>query len=87
VSSHPKGASAEGVRDLSGNVAEWVRDWYGPYAAGEIDNPQGPASGKWRVIRGGSYISSTDRARVQTRDYARPELRSPETGLRCVKEL
>ena len=52
VGSLAKGASAEGVFDLAGNAAEWTRDWYGGYANGQVDGPQGVAPGshpQWRL--------------------------------------
>ncbi len=85
VGSHADGASSEGVNDLSGNVAEWVRDWYGRYKAGYQDNPKGPETGVYRVIRGGGYVSKSNRALTTSRDYARPKTRSPELGFRCAK--
>jgi len=51
-----------------GNVWEWTQDWYGPYT-GAASDPQGPASGVFRVFRGGSWsngarlVRSADRGR------------------------
>ena len=42
-----------GVSNMSSGAAEWVLDWYGPYAAGAQTDPTGPASGYARVVRGG----------------------------------
>ena len=55
VGSYPAGMSPYGVVDMGGNVWEWVSDWYGTYPAETLSNPQGPSSGEYRVMRGGSW--------------------------------
>ena len=52
-----------GIFDMSGNVAEWVSDWYAPdyYADSPRENPKGPPSGRAHVVRGGGWI---DEARL-----------------------
>lgn len=42
--------------DMHGNAFEWCSDWYGDYPAVAQTNPSGPATGKYRVIRGGNWI-------------------------------
>ena len=54
---HP---NAWGVYDMNGNMEEWCQDWYDKdyYAHSPGVDPQGPATGTERVIRGGSFIDS-----------------------------
>ena len=50
-----KEANAWGFYDMSGNVLEWCRDWYGPYPGGEVVDPAGPKRGHYRMARGGCW--------------------------------
>ena len=47
-----------GLYDTSGNVWEWVSDWYDPhyYSGAPFENPSGPSQGQLRVVRGGSWL-------------------------------
>jgi len=49
--------NAFGLYDMMGNVRQWTADWYGEdyYASSPKDNPQGPSSGSFRVLRNGSW--------------------------------
>ncbi len=51
-------ANGYGLFDVTGNVWEWVQDWYDPayYSVSPARNPRGPASGSMRVVRGGSWL-------------------------------
>jgi serine/threonine-protein kinase len=82
-------ASPFGAYDMIGNVWEWVADWYGGnyYATSPADNPTGPASGLERVIRGGSFKSTSDRATTTIRRKASQDGWSDDVGFRCVKGI
>ena len=55
VGSYPENVSPYGVYDMIGNVAEWVDDWYHPYAGSTLTRN---AFGKHPVLRGGSWATS-----------------------------
>jgi len=86
VGSFPKGASRYGVKDVVGNVWEWVADYYGEYPKDEQKNPKGPESGDERVIRGGAWNASfASWVRPTFRYKDAPGKRSYGIGFRCAK--
>ncbi len=83
-------ANRFGVYDLSGNVWEWCRDFYGEgyYRESPRDDPRGPAEGQFRVQRGGSWLSPEDFRpghHVATRGKRRPDETYQHVGFRCVR--
>ena len=72
--------------DMAGNAAEWVSDWYSPtyYSDSGGADPKGPADGKERVVRGGSWNDPEKFLRSSARDHRQPGKGENTTGFRCV---
>jgi formylglycine-generating enzyme required for sulfatase activity len=77
-------ANAWGLFDMHGNVWEWCHDWYGPYAAGDINYPQGINNGDARVLRGGSWYGIPSWCRSANRYRRAPGYRLYRIGCRLV---
>lgn len=75
-----------GIHDMSGNVIEWVNDWYDPdyYQNSPEKNPQGPEGGQLKIKRGGSFLESPEGGNVYTRQELSPETDYKNVGFRCV---
>ncbi len=87
VGSFVSGASGYGVMDMAGNVAEWVADWYdkNAYLTMNTTNPKGPLTGTYRVVRGGSFKSTSMDLRKSNRMYSSPSERLMTVGFRCAR--
>jgi formylglycine-generating enzyme required for sulfatase activity len=84
-----KQANQFGLFDTLGNVWEWVNDWYDEnyYSSSPRTDPPGPASGQYRVLRGGSWFNFPGVVRVSCRDWFTPSGRVVNYGYRCVREV
>ncbi|NWG16376.1 MAG: SUMF1/EgtB/PvdO family nonheme iron enzyme [Chloroflexi bacterium] len=94
VGTYPLGASAYGMLDMAGNVAEWVSDWYSPtfytqqaQSAAAIINPTGPVAGTEKVVRGGSWDAVPFFARSVHRQSFDPASQALWIGFRCAADL
>ena len=74
-----------GIYDMCGSLSEWCYDMYGKYNANQTDNPTGAVVGKYRVIRGGNWLSLPYRCRVNRRSCATATAYGELIGLRIVK--
>ena len=86
VGHYPAGASWVGALDMAGNVQEWVADWYDSdyYSSSPHDNPTGPVSGNFKVLRGGSWGGGARYVRGAYRYNVSASVRSHFIGFRCL---
>jgi formylglycine-generating enzyme required for sulfatase activity len=84
-----KSANGFGLYDTLGNLWEWVNDWYDPkyYAASPAQDPEGPGTGQYHVVRGGSWYHYERLSRVSYRVPVKPDDRNDYYGFRCVANL
>jgi formylglycine-generating enzyme required for sulfatase activity len=75
-----------GLYDMSGNVSEWVSDWFDPkyYGNSPANNPRGPLSGKCRAIRGGTWNPLVPPVKTTTRLCSIPGGRGTWMGFRLA---
>jgi formylglycine-generating enzyme required for sulfatase activity len=86
---HPVGqkkANALKLYDMYGNAWEWCNDWFGPdyYGNSPSIDPDGPANGQERVLRGGSYANSDYFAQSGVRSKIVPAAANGTIGFRVV---
>ena len=87
---HPVGrktANVWGLYDMHGNVWEWCQDFYEPYQAEAAVDPQGPAQGVVRVMRGGSWGDDPGICRSADRSWCGPVRRDLYLGFRVAADV
>ena len=86
VTSFPDSASAVGALNMAGNVLEWVADWYDAdyYDVSPSENPQGPATGQFKVLRGGSFDTTSGGIIASTRFPFATKSTDNDFGIRCA---
>ncbi len=82
VGAHPVGASPLGFQDLSGNVEEWMSDWY----VENLAYGGAPAAGASHVLRGGGWLSPPSAARTTSRNWGSSLEAGPNVGFRCARD-
>lgn len=91
VGSYPTGPIFDGVMvmDMSGNVGEWVNDWYGEtyYQTSPSSNPPGPKDSDFRVKRGGSWKEQPFLLRSASRLQQTQDSAEEDIGFRCARSV
>jgi formylglycine-generating enzyme required for sulfatase activity len=72
--------------DMAGNALEWVADWYDAdyYSNSPSENPQGPSSGDYRVLRGGGWLYGARRVESRERNWYYPDDAIYGPTIRCA---
>lgn len=73
IGTHAEGVSVYGCHDMSGNIWEWCQEWY--------------TVGKYRVVRGGSWINHMYIIKCAYRSCSVPSGKDNNVGFRCVKDV
>jgi formylglycine-generating enzyme required for sulfatase activity len=85
-------ANQYGLKDMNGNVAEWVEDCFHDTYRGapQTEEPwtTGPTCDRRRVVRGGNWLSDAKALRSASRDWhALGDDGNDQIGLRVAREV
>jgi formylglycine-generating enzyme required for sulfatase activity len=72
---------------MVGNVWEWTEDAGSLYVADPVSDPQGPATGRSRIVRGGSFGDDPSSLRVSNRTPNLPDRINVNVGFRCARDV
>jgi len=89
VGDYSQGSSPQyGLLNVAGNVWEWTNDWYSHsyYSISPYENPSGPSTGTFKVIRGGAFNIDSHGIRVIDRHRELPSITYYNQGFRCALE-
>lgn len=90
VGTKPQGASPYGVMGMASNLVEWTQDWFSLdyYANSPYENPKGPETGEYKVLRGSDWLVRTpDGVASNVRYKYSPLGQGYIVGFRCAKDL
>ena len=80
-------ANGFGLFDMAGNVWEWTADAGSLYRPGPASDPQGPMSGQFRILRGGSFGDDASNLRISNRTPNQPDRVNVNVGFRCARDV
>jgi len=78
--------NAWGLSDMLGNALQWCGDWFGDYPTNPVTDPKGPATGKERILRGGSFVYGPKHTRCAFRGRNLPDFQNFYVGFRVLLE-
>jgi sulfatase modifying factor 1 len=81
------GPNGYGLFDMAGNVWEWTEDAGSLYVADDVSDPQGPAAGSFRIVRGGSFGDAPSNLRISNRTPNQPDRINVNVGFRCARDV